>query len=200
MGLAELRRIEDWLFTAPRVARFAGALVACYAIFLLTGYLRRVWLIDENGAGIAIDFVATWAAGHMAVTGRAAEAYDLAAVTREQLTAVAKIGGAYTWAYPPTYFLLAAPFGMLSYPVAAVIWIGGTLAAYLAAIRAILPSRAAVLVAAASPFALWNAFGGQNGFLTAALIGGTLVLLDRRPVLAGMLLGLLTLKPQLGIL
>jgi hypothetical protein len=71
--------------------------------------------------------------------------------------------------------------------------------AYLAAIRAIVPRWLAVAAAAASPFALWSAFTGQNGFLTAALIGGILALLDRRPVIAGVLLGLLTLKPQLGI-
>jgi len=200
LELGGLRQIEDRLFTAPRVARFAGALVVCYAVFLIAGYLRRVWLVDDNGAGIPIDFVATWAAGHLAATGQAAAAYDLASITAAQLTVVSKIDGAYSWAYPPTYFLLAAPFGLLSYPAAALIWIGSTLAAYLAAITAILPRRATLLLAAASPFALWNAFGGQNGFLTAALMGGSLVLLDRRPILSGVLLGLLTLKPQLGIL
>jgi arabinofuranan 3-O-arabinosyltransferase len=41
---------------------------------------------------------------------------------------------------------------------------------------------------------------GQNGFLTAALIGGTLGLLERQPVLAGICLGLLTYKPQFGLL
>jgi arabinofuranan 3-O-arabinosyltransferase len=41
---------------------------------------------------------------------------------------------------------------------------------------------------------------GQNGFLTAALIGGTLALLERQPVLAGFCLGLLTYKPQFGLL
>ena len=41
---------------------------------------------------------------------------------------------------------------------------------------------------------------GQNGFLTAALIGGALGLLERRPALAGICLGLLTYKPQFGLL
>src|SRR5262249_55316532 len=147
--------------------RFAGALVVCYAIFLVAGYFRRVWLIDDNGVGIPIDFVATWAAGHMAVTGRAAEAYNLASITTEQLTVVSKIDGANSRAVPPPYFLLATRFGSLSYPAAAITWICVTLLAYVAAVAAILPRPAAVLVALASPFALWNAFGGQNGFLTA---------------------------------
>jgi arabinofuranan 3-O-arabinosyltransferase len=47
---------------------------------------------------------------------------------------------------------------------------------------------------------LWNVTAGQNGFLTAALIGGTLGLLERQPALAGICLGLLTYKPQFGLL
>jgi len=47
---------------------------------------------------------------------------------------------------------------------------------------------------------LWNLSVGQNGFLTAALIGGTLIFIDRRPLLAGVCLGLLTYKPQFGLL
>jgi hypothetical protein len=41
---------------------------------------------------------------------------------------------------------------------------------------------------------------GHNGFLTAALLGGGLVLLDRRPIVAGILLGLLAYKPQFGLM
>ena len=45
-----------------------------------------------------------------------------------------------------------------------------------------------------------NGLVGQNGFLTAALIGGTLYLIPVRPVLAGICLGLLSYKPQYGLL
>src|SRR5205085_427699 len=41
---------------------------------------------------------------------------------------------------------------------------------------------------------------GHNGFITAALLGGALLLLDRRPLLAGALLGCLAYKPQFGLL
>ena len=50
------------------------------------------------------------------------------------------------------------------------------------------------------PAALWNVTAGQNGFLTATLIGGTLGLLERHPALAGVCLGLLSYKPQFGLL
>jgi len=200
LGLAEWSRVEDRVFRRGRVGVYSLALATCYLIFLLTGYFRRLWIIDEQGAGIAIDFVATWAAGHLTLAGHAASAYDLNVLRHEQLLAVTKVNGNYPWPYPPPYFLLAAPFALLSYSWGAIAWISATFAAYLAAIRAIVPRWFAMAAAAASPFALWSAFTGQNGFLTAALIGGVLALLDRRPIIAGILLGLLTLKPQLGII
>jgi hypothetical protein len=196
---ADWRRIEDRIFTPDRVELYAAGLIGCYAVFVIVGFFRRAWLVDDQGTGIALDFVAMWAAGRMALEGRAAEAYNLVSFTREQLTAVAAFDGAYTWAYPPTYFLLVAPLGLLSYATAALVWISATLAGYLAAIYAILPRRATLVAAAASPFVLWAALEGQNGLMTAALIAGVLVCIDRRPALAGIFLGLLTLKPHLGI-
>jgi hypothetical protein len=199
LRLAEWSRVEDRVFRQHRVGLYSLALATCYLIFMLTGYFRRLWITDEQGGGIAIDFVATWAAGHLALAGHAAAAYDLPTFRQEQLLAVVKVVGDYTWAYPPTYFLLAAPLALLGYSSSAVLWIAATFTAYLAAIRTIVPRWFAMAAAAASPFALWSAFTGQNGFLTAALIGGVLGLLERRPIVAGILLGLLTLKPQLGV-
>ncbi len=57
-----------------------------------------------------------------------------------------------------------------------------------------------LLLALAFPAVLIDVGHGQNGFLTAALIGGALLMLDRRPVVAGFLFGLLVYKPQYGLL
>ena len=66
--------------------------------------------------------------------------------------------------------------------------------------RAIVGHNLGILLALAAPMAFINALVGQNGFLTAALIGGALYLIPVRPVLAGICLGLLTYKPQYGLL
>ena len=194
------QRFEDRIFTSRRVAIYSAILLGCYVLFMIKGYAGGLWLLDGGGSGKPIDFVAIWAAARLALSGAPASAYDLAAVTRTQLTAVGQLGGDYAWAYPPTYFLPLLPFACFSYATAALLWLSTTLTAYVVAVRGILPRAATVLAALASPFALWNFFAGQNGFLTAALIAGVLVLLDRRPIAAGILLGLLTWKPQLGIL
>jgi hypothetical protein len=71
---------------------------------------------------------------------------------------------------------------------------------FLAVMRAIVGRPFGYLLALAIPMVFINALVGQNGFLTAALIGGTLYLIPIRPVLAGICLGLLTYKPQYGLL
>src|SRR6185295_1703313 len=81
-----------------------------------------------------------------------------------------------------------------------LVWLVATLTAYAATLGGILRERAGILLALGFPATLWNLTAGQNGFLTAALIGGTLTLMERRPTLAGICLGLLTYKPHFGLL
>jgi len=81
-----------------------------------------------------------------------------------------------------------------------MVWTALTLPAYLITIRAILSRPETVLVALAFPAVFINLGHGQNGFVTATLLGGGLVLLDRRPIVAGVLLGLLAYKPQFGLM
>jgi Glycosyltransferase family 87 len=61
--------------------------------------------------------------------------------------------------------------------------------------------RPIAIVVALTPFPVFfNLFLGQNGFLLAGLMGLSLALMERRPQLSGFFLGLLTFKPQIGIL
>jgi hypothetical protein len=102
--------------------------------------------------------------------------------------------------YPPTYLFFTYVVGLLPYLIAFAMWVGATLLLYLAAVYLILPTPAALIAALASAAVLKNAQLGYNGFLTAGLFGLILVFLERRPWLAGILLGLLTYKPQFGVL
>jgi hypothetical protein len=108
--------------------------------------------------------------------------------------------GYFGWHYPPTFLFAAAALATMPYVAAYLVWLGVTFPVYLVAIRAIVGERSGYLLAAAFPAVLCNFVVGQNGFLTAALIGGALVMLVQRPILAGVLLGLLTYKPHLGLL
>jgi arabinofuranan 3-O-arabinosyltransferase len=172
-----------------------------YLIVLGGSYLQGHFLTDPQGRPIANDFVNVWAAGRLALDGSAPVAYDWTLHRAAEVRAVGyDFDGYYGWHYPPPAFFFAAALATLPYLVAAVVWLLTTLAAYVAAIAGILGLRTGALFALGFPAAIWNVTAGQNGFLTAALIGGTLGLLERHPALAGVCLGLLTYKPQFGLL
>ncbi|HEX4079671.1 MAG TPA: glycosyltransferase family 87 protein [Rhizomicrobium sp.] len=104
------------------------------------------------------------------------------------------------WNYPPLFFAVTALLAAMPYLASFLGWVISTCSAYAVTIGAISRRWEGVLGACASPVILLTAFGGQNGFLSAALLGGFLLFLPTRPVVSGVLLGLLTYKPQLGIL
>jgi arabinofuranan 3-O-arabinosyltransferase len=176
------------------------ALVVAYAVYLATSLFTGIWILGPDG-GVESDFVNVWAAGRLALDGHAAAAYDW---PTHKLIEEAAVGhafdGYFGWHYPPTFLFVAAALALLPYAAAYALWTFGTFPGYLIAIRAIVGDRTGYLLAAAFPAVLANFAVGQNGFVTAALIGGALVLLERRPILAGLLLGLLTYKPHLGLL
>ena len=158
-------------------------------------------LIDRNGQPIGTDFSNVYAAGSLTWQGRSAEAY---APALQHAAEKAVFDGRevpfYGWHYPPFFFAIAVLVAAVPYAWGLAIWLVASFAAYLAAIRAILPRQETLLVAAAFPAVFVNVGHGQNGFLTAALLGGALHWLDRRPWLAGVLIGLLAYKPQFGVL
>lgn len=196
----------EWL-TAARVRAYSLILLTFYALASVVWIALADGLSDANGKPLGTDFASFYAAGSMVLDGRAASVYDMAAhYAREQ-----QLFGAHTpyyaWFYPPFFLLLAAPLAAFPYPLALAIWQATTFAGYVAVIRAILlaapltrrQTGLGLLAAAAFPAVFINLGHGQNGFLTAALLGGALLALPRRPILAGLLFGLLAYKPQFGL-
>jgi len=185
-----------------RLIAFTGLLLALgYLIVLGAAYRDGQFLADARGAPIANDFVNVFAAGQLARDGAPAAAYDWTVHKQAEQRAVGhRFANYYGWHYPPTFLFAAAALATLPYLAAAIVWLAATLAAYAATLAGIVGGRAGVFLALGFPATLWNVTAGQNGFLTAALIGGTLGLLERRPALAGLCLGLLSYKPQFGLL
>jgi hypothetical protein len=193
--------------TAPqlspsRTIKLIGLTLALGYLIVLGGtYRDGYFLTDAQHRPIANDFVNVWAAGRLTLDGDAASAYDWPTHKAAEVRAVGHdFADYYGWHYPPTFLFVAAALAMLPYLVAAGVWLLATLAAYAATLGGMLGGRTGIFFALGFPAALWNVTAGQNGFLTAALIGGTLGLLERRPALAGACLGLLTYKPQFGLL
>jgi hypothetical protein len=183
--------------------------VHAYSLILLTFYVAAIvgWvalsnhLIDRNGKPIGTDFSNVYAAGRLAWQGHAADAYE---PSRQQAAEMGIFGDRnvpfYGWHYPPFFFAVAVLVASLPYAWGLAIWLVAGLATYLVTIRAILPRQETLLIAASFPAVFVDIGHGQNGFLTATLLGGALYWLDRRPWLAGLLIGFLAYKPQFGVL
>ena len=106
----------------------------------------------------------------------------------------------FPFTYPPDALLFIKWLGTLPYNAARAIWLLAGLACFAVAGWALLRGPVAVLALLASPAALLCIVLGQSSFFIGALLLGGLAALPRRPVLAGVLFGLLTLKPQMGVL
>jgi len=102
--------------------------------------------------------------------------------------------------YPPVMLLLVTPFALLPMPLSMLAFECLAFATLALVLRKLAGDRASWLFftvgTLVSPAAALNMAAGQNGFLTAALLAGSFVLLEAAPMTAGMLLGLLILKPQ----
>jgi arabinofuranan 3-O-arabinosyltransferase len=174
------------------------ALIVANVVYLVDSYVQGFWLVASDGG--PADFVIVWAAGRITLAGHAAAAYDWPVLKLVEERVVGPFDGYAGWQYPPTFLFVAAALSLLPYVSAFAFWVFSTFLAYLAAIRGIIGDRVGYFLAAAFPAVLANFIVGQNGFLSAGLIGGTLTLMERRPICAGVLLGLLTYKPHLGLL
>ncbi|HEX9590841.1 MAG TPA: glycosyltransferase family 87 protein [Bradyrhizobium sp.] len=193
-------RSGEWL-TPARARGYSLILLGISALAIAGWIAVSDGLIDRNGKPLGTDFSNVYAAGSLTWQGRPAEAYQPALQHAEEKAVFdGREVPFYGWHYPPFFFAIAVLVAAVPYAWGLAIWLAASLAAYLAAMRAILPRPGTLLIATAFPAVFVNIGHGQNGFLTAALLGGALHWLDRRPWLAGVLIGLLAYKPQFGVL
>ena len=189
----------------------AGRRLVTISIGLVFGYIgalalmiaHRGWLLGADGQPDLTDFTAMWSAGRLALHGAALSAYDGAAQHAAEVAAIGHdFQGWFGWPYPPSFLFVAAGPGQRCPMPGRLRRLGRRRPR-----RCTSPASAAIArrlargsSAFASPWALASAMVGQNGFLTAGLVALALLTLERRPALAGVLLGLLTYKPQFGLL
>jgi alpha-1,2-mannosyltransferase len=199
-GLVEIFREARWI-NPERVRVYSRLLCVCYLALLV------LWLVLRPGGVLATlqpvggDFPPFYSASSLALRGDPAAVYDQAKMSAaEKATLGDKSPGFQRFEYPPMFLAIILPLAILPYSGALIVWTIVGLAAYLGMVSRIVPGRDTIWVALAFPGALLTILDGQNGLITVALFGGGLLLLERRPWLAGALFGLLCYKPQFGIL
>lgn len=189
----------NWLSRerALRIARVAGLVSIAIILFLVA---TSSGTLDRLGRPLGTDFSQVWTAGRMVLDGQAAEAWNWDRhFAVQQALHGPSLREYYGWHYPPPFLLIAATLATLPYLPALALWQAGTLVPFAAMIRRMSGRREAWLFVLAAPVSLVCVLHGHNGFLTALLLGGGLLALERRPFVAGLLLGCLVYKPQFAL-
>ena len=106
----------------------------------------------------------------------------------------------FAFMYHPGMLLLLWPLAYLPYVAGYVAWVSVGMAACCVAVSGSGRGWPLALLVVVAPSTLWTILCGQSSLLVAALLVGGLRLAPHRPILAGMLIGLATYKPQLGLL
>ncbi len=160
--------------------------------------------LDPSGRPLGTDFVSFWTAARLALSQGAAAAWDGALLEAAERAVFPAIDGFYAFFYPPVFLLLCLPFGLLGPLAALVAWLAVTaIAAWrgLAMLaRGAFGERWAAIAFLGQPVVFVVAGHGQNAFLSTALFAFGAAFAERRPVVAGLALGLLVYKPQLALL
>src|ERR1700730_7031876 len=187
---------------AIRVLVIAGSAFAGLTAIFYIWKMSWVAPFPRDGSSLVVgrDFLNFWMYGRAAWTPDSSRFYD-PFLYRDALAAL--LGAGYpgqNWSYPPSVMLAAALFGRLPYLAALLCWTALGLALFLWVVRRYASDRRLLAAIALSPAAVFCVISGQSSLVTAAMLLTVFGCLDRKPMLAGILLGLLTLKPQLGLL
>ena len=199
--LAELTAI---VFDDARLLAF-GRLAAIFLVPLTLALVvllfgtgpvpRRNWY----GEILGNDFTQVWVAGRAALEGHAADSYDLARHL-ENLKAAFGPDCRFAWHYPPVFLLPSAAMALFEPQVGYLGWCALSGALFFLALSRAAGRLDLAFIAFAHPLVFTNLAYGQNGLFTAGLMTLGLVLLDRRPALAGLCFGLLAFKPHFAML
>jgi len=200
------RAVGEWL-TPRRLVLYSAMMLVFYALFIAvwTTVVRHGGAVARPGA----DFSVFWSASYVMLHGTPAQAYDFSSFSRlttELFTHFRRDSFA-PWLYPPTYLLLVTPLALLPFALGYPLFVAfGVVVLGLAASRVsglgtmAGAGRAATLALGAAPCVFVTATLGQNAFLTASCAALAVHWAARRPMWAGLCIGLLSVKPQMALL
>jgi hypothetical protein len=179
--------------TAGQALRWHCTVATGFAgLFVIIG----IWSAVANFlTPTGVDFISFWSAGRMTLSGHAPTAYDIDLHHKFEQT-VAPHVGIIPFPYPPPFLIIIAPFALASFSVAFILWMAATAGFYAIASSRVAPLRFAFGIAPACV----DFMIGQSGFLICGIFILGLSLIASSPFLAGTVLGLMFLKPQLGLL
>ncbi len=178
------------------VAVGVGAVLLLFLYLIMGGLTDPNWIIWVDR-----DFSNYWIASRLVLDGKVLDLFSGQDVYFPHMQAAFGVDYPWhNWSYPPSYLFFVWPVGLLPHGAAMVVFLFVTMLVFLHSVYMtephLKPASAVLLV----PFLFCNIITAQNGFITSAIVLYGLALRDRSPILAGIAIGLLTVKPQLGML
>lgn len=203
--------LNRWLSGPAVLPRLQRLAILYGLLFLATTIIVSIitpGLVYGSGGVIGADFLAFYTAGDMTLQGRAVDAYDFAAFDAALQSRVENDHLGMMWQYPPLMFFVAGLLALMPYKISFWVWMTATSAAFAWAlnriVRTVQPDwadrRVTLLLILASPISVSIMTNGQISLLTAALLMLAVFRPRRDWWVAGLAAGLLTVKPQLGLL
>ncbi len=189
----------NWL-TASRARAYLVILAAMLGLAFVSYVATSHGGLDLFGRPVGTDFASFWTASQLALEGQGPKAWNPVAHHAAQIAVFGKGASYAAFFYPPPYLLVCLPLALIPYGPALGVWLLATGLAWAAVTRAWLDAPRDWLLVLTFPAVLLNIGHGQNGFLTAALLGGAALLSPSRPWLTGVLIGALIIKPHLAVL
>ena len=177
---------DDRVYRAGHVAMVAIALAASLiATARMAGHLA-------SGGGLFADFAVFWTAA------RFDDVYNAQTITVAQEWIIGPSPIARPFVYPPSALLFMKPLQWLDYRSAIAIWMSCGIVSFGGAMW--LYGRRALL-AWFAPMVGLSIIVGQASLLTGAALAAGVALVEKRPILSGVLLGALgAIKPQLALM
>lgn len=196
-----------WIGLA-RIRFYSIVMLASFVVFVAAWGWATNGFTRIGGAGPGIDFTVFWSASYLALSGAARDVYVYEALAPVMSAFGSLPAGSSVympWLYPPTFLLVILPLALLPFWVSYFLFAVGTACLYVASMLRMLGVasgwKAGVwLPVVAYPGLLMTVLFGQNSLLTASLATLSMYWLERRPVFAGICIGLLCIKPQLALL
>ncbi|WOH39203.1 glycosyltransferase family 87 protein [Thalassotalea fonticola] len=192
----------EWL-TAERLKIYPRLIFVLYVIGIISWVMLATDNIDLKGRYLGADFISFYAAGKLALQGHGALVYDVATHYQMELDIIGVQGFEMpflSFSYPPTLLILLAPLSTLPYFYAFLVFQLSSLIFFILMIKKLINCNEGIMLCLAFPAVFLTFCYGQNALLSTGLMAGALFYIDRKPLLSGLLIGLLTFKPHLGVL
>jgi hypothetical protein len=190
--------IECTRTSAEKRAVYFRAILFILAVTLIPTAAELSGAHLHTGPHELFDFEGFYLAGQLVWRGAIEQAYHFATLFPLQ-NSLYDNQTYQPWTYPPQFDVVVAPLALLPQGLAYLVFIIGTLAAYLATLRRLAIENFVPVLILLAPVIVITIRCGQNGFLTGTLVGLTCLGLQTGRSWAGLPLGLMIIKPHLAV-